>query len=669
MTTTPIADYALLSDRHSGALVSRDGSVDWLCFPRFDGPSVFGRLLDEGAGHWSVRPVGPFRATRRYLPETMVLETTFHTDTGVVVLIDALVLGPENGQHRLGVGVPHMLVRRLTVTAGSVLIEVRYRPRPEYGLITPILRTVDGGVTTRGGAEWLVLTSPMELTMAAAEPGGPGGGEHAGEGGIESDGEVGGETMVSAGETLHLALHRSTLGERPARIWEQEALASCVDETIAAWRSWSSLHRGYTGPWRELVQHSGRVLHALSFQPSGAIVAAPTTSLPETVGGERNWDYRFTWVRDASLTMEALWVAACPDEADDFFAFLTTAAPSLTQDRTLQIMFGVGGEHDLSERTLPHLGGWRGSRPVRVGNGAWSQRQIDVYGELLNAAHVLADQLTGLDSDTRRFLVGCADAAAERWMDTDHGIWEVRGEPRHFLYSKVMCWTALDRAIRLADQIGGTDRVPFWRSRRDEIRRAVLQYGWNARTGAFTQYFGSQELDASSLVIPMVGFLPATDPRVLATIDATERHLTDRNGLVYRYRTNGDGGGIGAHASAGADSGAAGPGGGTAPGRRGAGSGIGRVDGLPGGEGSFLLCTFWLAQAMALAGQVDRAKAVFERAAACVNDVGLMAEEVDPETGELLGNFPQAFSHIGLVNAAWAISQAAEGAPAATMTR
>jgi GH15 family glucan-1,4-alpha-glucosidase len=387
------------------------------------------------------------------------------------------------------------------------------------------------------------------------------------------------------------------------------------------------MHQTYDGPWQELIHHSGRVLKALTFQPSGAVVAAPTTSLPEGVGGERNWDYRFSWVRDASLTMEALWVAACPDEADDFFAFMCTAAASgVGADKPLQIMFGIGGEHDLTERTLGHLEGWRGSRPVRVGNGAWEQEQVDVYGELLGAADRLTDQIRDLDPDTRAFLAALADAAAVRWTQPDQGIWEVRGDPQHFLYSKVMCWVALDRAIRLADIIGDPARVEEWRRARDKIADVVLREGWDEAAGAFTQYIGSQALDASNLMMAIVGFLPATDPRMLATIEATGKRLTDDRGLVYRYRTEGG------------------------------------VDGLAGEEGTFLLCTFWLAQALAMAGKVERAREVFERAARFVNDVGLLAEEVDPDTGELLGNFPQAFSHIGLVNAAWAISEAEQRA-------
>jgi GH15 family glucan-1,4-alpha-glucosidase len=388
-----------------------------------------------------------------------------------------------------------------------------------------------------------------------------------------------------------------------------------------------------------MVQHSGRVLQALSFAPTGAICAAATTSLPEVVGGTRNWDYRYAWVRDASFTIEALWVAACPDEANEFFEYMTTsAAGSLDRGGDLQIMFGIGGERDLTERELPHLEGWRHSAPVRVGNGAWTQRQLDVYGELLGAVYRLSDHV--FDAATRRvgpmaspekwgappdlapatlrFLVQLADTAALRWREKDQGIWEIRGEPRDFLYSKLMCWVALDRAVSLADRLGASNRIEVWKQTQDQIREAILTRGWSDLANSFTQSFGSDDLDASSLMLPLVGFLPGDDPKVLATIKAAEEHLTDDRGLVHRYRAN---------------------------------------DGLGGDEGTFLLCTFWLAQALALAGEPSRARSVFERATAFVNDIGLLAEEVDPVSGELLGNFPQAFSHIGLVNAAWAISE------------
>jgi GH15 family glucan-1,4-alpha-glucosidase len=492
-----------------------------------------------------------------------------------------------------------------------VELEMEYVPRTEYGLIWPLLSQVDGGIAGRGGADITVLSSPVDLQIGA--------------------GAVAGRFSVAAGERVAFGLHYGQPGGRVPQVWPQGELARRLEDTVAGWRSWSEIHQRYSGPWHELVHTSGRVLQALTFYPTGAIVAAPTTSLPEVPGGARNWDYRFSWVRDACLTMDALWVAACPDEAAKFFAFLSTAAASSLHDGTdLQIMFGVGGERDLSERVLPHLAGWRDSTPVRVGNGAWTQRQIDVYGELLAAVGRLRDQIGELDPATRAFLVAVADTAARRWTGKDQGIWEIRGAAQDFVYSKVMCWVALDRAISLAGKLGAEDRVEGWQRTRDEIHAAVLRHGWSQRAGAFTQYFGSDDLDASSLMMPIVGFLPAADPRVLATIDAIAERLTDERGLVYRYDT------------------------------------VGGADGLEGREGTFVLCTFWLAQALALAGQPGRARHVFERAITYLNDVGLLAEEVDPATGELLGNFPQAFSHIGLINAAWAISEAERRQAAAT---
>ncbi len=603
LSSTPIAAHGFLSDCHSAALVTDCGCVDWLCFPRFDSPSVFGGLLDDSAGHWSIHPVGRFTSSRRYLDQTLVLETTFETDGGIVTLVDALAMGPDNRGHALGKGSPHLLIRSVTCLKGEVEIEIDYEPRPEYGIVTPLLSHLEGGVTARGGAEWLVLSTPIPMTLdrCAAR----------------------GRRSLRAGHTVSFALHSSTLEQLPARVWSQREIADRLASTVSAWRSWSALHQNYQGPWRDQVHASGRVLQGLTFAPSGAIIAAPTTSLPEQVGGGRNWDYRYAWVRDASLTMQALWVAACPDEASEFFAFMTTAAAGgFGADTPLQIMYGVGGEHDLTERELPHLTGWRDSRPVRVGNDAWRQPQLDVYGELLTAAENLSDQITSVDDDMRVFLVALADAAANRWQETDQGIWEVRGPPRHFVHSKVMCWAALDRAIMLAGRLHAHDKVDQWRATRDTIRQTVMREGWNPGVGAFTQCFGSAELDASALVMPIVGFLPADDPRMTATIDAIDARLTDERGLLYRYLSDGD------------------------------------VDGLTGPEGPFLLCTFWLSHALAAAGQVDRATQVFERALACGNDIGLFAEEVAATTGEQAGNFPQAFSHIGLINAAWAIAEA-----------
>jgi GH15 family glucan-1,4-alpha-glucosidase len=600
MDGLPIGDYALLSDCHSAALVSRDGSVDWLCFPRFDGPSLFCRLLDSGGGRFAITPTGEFQTRRRYADETMVLETTFTTTGGAAVLTDAMAVGPDERGHELGKNSPGTLLRRLACTSGEIEAEVTFAPRPEYGIVLPVLELVQGGLAARGGADRLLLSTAVSFAIDGAT--------------------ATARFRLTAGQTAVFALGHGHMGGPPLVPWSAEDIATRLADTAAAWRSWSALHQNYEGPWRELVRHSGRVLQALTFAPTGAIVAAPTTSLPETVGGERNWDYRYTWVRDASMTMEALWVAACPDEANKFFSFLADAAASqLPGGADLQIMFGVGGERDLTERELPHLAGWRGSRPVRVGNGAWTQRQLDVYGELLGAAQRLVDQLGQLDPVTQRFLAAAADTAASRWQEKDQGIWEIRGEPRDFLYSKLMCWVALDRAIALAGHLGAEARVTDWAAARDEIRAAILQRGWNERAGAFTQAFGSEDLDASNLMLTITGFLPADDPRIKATIEATARRLTNEHGLVYRYRSR---------------------------------------DGLSGTEGTFLLCTFWLAQAQALAGQVEAATATFERAVAAISDVGLLAEEVDSGAGEMIGNFPQALSHIGLVNAAWAITQA-----------
>ncbi len=603
MSERPIASYALISDCHSAALVGNDGSIDWLCFPRFDKPSVFGRLLDEAAGHWSIRPVGASETSRRYVDKTVVLETTFRTPSGTVSLMDALIVGEGERVHDLGLDSPHALARRITCTQGHVEIDFEFAPRPEYGLIFPILTQEDGAISGRGGADVLALSTPidLELTESVAR----------------------GRISMNDGESLAFVLHHRRSWEGAPPVWDQGEIERRVQDTITAWQTWSDMHQRYEGPWEDLVHQSGRVLRALTFQPTGAIVAAATTSLPEEIGGERNWDYRYSWVRDASFTLEALWVSACPDEASAFFSFMAGAASTLLRrGRDLQIMFGVGGEHDLTERALPHLSGWRGSTPVRIGNGAWDQRQLDVYGELLNSAYRLSDQWTELDPATRTFLADAADTAAARWEETDQGIWEVRGEPKHFLYSKLMCWVALDRAVLLADRIGAEDRVDVWTKTRDQIRNAILESGWSESAQAFTQAFGTDELDASNLMMPLVGFIDAKDPRMLATLRATEERLTDEHGLVFRYKAE---------------------------------------DGLKGEEGTFLLCTFWLAQAQASAGEVDRAKETFERAVAFANDVGLLAEEVDPNTKELLGNFPQAFSHIGLVNAAWAIAQAEKG--------
>ncbi len=512
--------------------ISRDGSVDWLCMPRFDSPSIFAQLLDDSAGSWSLHAPDATDVSRRYLDRTMVMETTYRTPTGTAVVVDALATGLGNRGHDLGRDSPHLLLRQVTCTDGEVELHVEYVPRPEYGLVVPLLDVVDGGLVATGGADVIVLSCPQPLEVSSSS--------------------ASGTVVVQAGDRVGFALHHARRADAsPARTWSQDEIATRVDDTVAAWQSWSDLHQAYDGPWRELVHHSGRVLQALSFQPTGAICAAATTSLPEVVGGARNWDYRYAWVRDASFTIEALWVAACPDEADEFVNYVTTAAAgSLDRGGDLQIMFGIGGERDLTERELPHLTGWRGSAPVRVGNGAWRQRQLDVYGELLSAVYRLSDRIfdpvarrVGPLSDpdqwdaapelaptTCQFLVALADTAARRWHEQDQGIWEVRGEPRHFVYSKLMCWVALERATALAERLGATDRVASWAATQEQIRAAILRDGWSDRANAFTQSFGSDDLDASNLMLPLVGFLPADDPRVLSTIDGDRGTAHRRTG-------------------------------------------------------------------------------------------------------------------------------------------
>ncbi len=606
MSGVPISQHGLLSDCGSAALVTASGSVDWLCLNRFDSAPVLGRLLDDDAGHFSIAPAGlGWVPAWRYRPSGLVLETTWTSQDGELEVVDALALGPQERGHDLGRSAPGVLLRRVRCTSGVVPVQVEYAPRPEFGLIHPRLIAVSGAVLAHGGAGVLLLSTSVELQVA--------------------QGRATGTVTLQAGEEMTFALEQYDAWGPPAKSWKPRKIVKRLKDTEKAWRSWSVLHQHYEGPLRELVYRSGVVLQGLTYARTGAVIAAVTSSLPEGVGSGRTWDYRFTWVRDASLTLQGLHVAACPDEADRFFAFLARAASTqLDRGVPLQIMFGIGGERDLSERELPHLTGWRDSGPVRVGNGAWDQDQLDVYGALLDAAYTLREQLHEMEAATRSFLVAAVDAAAARWREDDQGIWEIRGAAQPFLHSKVMCWVALDRGIKLAALLqADAQKVGAWRRARDEVRQTILEQGWSEDIGAYTQALGSDQLDASALMMSIVGFLPGTDPRVRSTIDVIERELTDDRGLVYRYR--GD-------------------------------------DGLDGSEGTFLLCTFWLAHALALSGQVDRARRTLQLAADCATPLGLFAEQVDSSNGELLGNFPQAFSHLGLVTAAQALAEAEQGA-------
>jgi GH15 family glucan-1,4-alpha-glucosidase len=602
--STPIADLGLLSDCNSAALTSRAGTVEWLCLPRFDSPSVFGRLLDPDAGHWTITPVGEFTTERRYLPGTLVLETTFTTETGSARLVEALAFADGQRGHDLGLDAPHELLRLVEGISGTVDFVLALAPRPEYGLVRPLIRATDDGARTFGGPNQVLFRAGVPVAV--------------------DEGTVITRFEIGADEQAGFALRWAPLERTPVPATAPAEVAARLEDTAETWRSWETEHSVYEGPHRDLVRLSSRVLQGLTYRPTGAIVAAPTTSLPETVGGERNWDYRYAWIRDASLTLQALYIGACPDEAVDFVSFMTSSAGGGAGDmHSLQIMYGIGGEHDLSERELPHLRGWRDSTPVRVGNGAWGQTQLDVYGELLDALHLYHERLGELHPEIQGFIADLADTAARRWRETDAGMWEMRGEPRHHLSSKVLCWVALDRAVKLAPGLGDYAKADEWAAARDEIREAVLTRGWSEAKQAYAQSFDSDDLDAAQLLMPLVGFLPATEPRMRSTIEAIARELT-QDGLVLRYLNE---------------------------------EGL-NADGLSGEEGTFVICSFWLVSCLAQASELDRAEELFGRLTGFANDLGLLAEEIDSEHGELLGNFPQAFSHIGLITSAWELDQA-----------
>ena len=591
-----IGDYALLGDCHSAAIVSRDGTIEWWCPRRFDSRCVFASLLDPEAGRWSVRPREAFEVERRYIRGTLVLETTFRTAAGRVRMTDALELGVGERGHAVGASSPHRLLRLLEGLEGTVRLGVEFVPRPEYGLIVPDVVRVEGGLQTVGGPDALFLAAdaPFEL----------------GHGSARSD------VVLFAGERRAFALeHRASLRPLPGEPIDVEG---ALHDTIQGWRSWSEAHSDYDGAYRGDVLQSALVLQALTYKPTGAIVAAPTTSLPEAVGEGANWDYRYAWLRDASMTLKALWVGGCPHEAHQFFEWISLAAASRRDDGApVQIMFGVGGERDLTEHTLDHLAGFRDSRPVRVGNNAWKQRQLDVMGEVLDAAWMLRDQIGDPDPHTAAFLVDLADVAAQTWPQQDSGIWEGREGTRHYTTSKLLCWVALDRAVKLALWLGAEDRLERWTRQRDAVRGGLLDRGWSKEARTFTGAFGSVHLDAGVLLMPILGFLPAEDARMRETIDAIERDLS-QDGLVRRWTDADD-------------------------------------------EGAFVICSYWLVTCRALLGETDRARELFERVTGHANDLGLLAEEIDTRDGEMLGNFPQALSHIGLIEAAWTITQAESG--------
>jgi GH15 family glucan-1,4-alpha-glucosidase len=585
----PIEDYGLIGDLESAALVSRDGSIDWLCLPRFDSGAVFASLLgDDENGHWSLRPVGEFRpAGRRYRGDTLVLETELETDEGTVRLIDFMpprITRPD-------------IVRIVEGVRGRVELQMELVLRLDYGSIVPWVRTVDGALIAIAGPDGVLLRTPVE---------------HVGH-----DLRTYATFTVSEGERVPFSLRWFPSNEQPpGPIDAEHALVT----TLEYWDEWAS-RCTYEGRWHDAVHRSLLTLKALTYAPTGGIVAAPTTSLPEWIGGVRNWDYRYCWLRDATLTLLAFIRAGYVDEAGAWRDWLLRAIAGSPED--LQIMYGVAGERRLTEFELPWLAGYEGSRPVRVGNGASDQRQLDVYGEVVDALYQARRQGLVQSDPAWRLTLKIFEWLESGWREPDEGIWEVRGPRRHFTHSKVMAWVAFDRAVKTVERFGRDGPVDRWKAARKAIKDEVLREGYNAERGAFTQFFGSNRLDASCLLMPLVGFLPAMDERVVGTVRAIEEELFS-SGFVERYRAD--------------EENAA-------------------VDGLPPGEGAFLPCSFWLAAVWHQQGRCDEAVALYERLLSLRNDVGLISEEYDAERGRLVGNFPQAFTHISIVETAFTLSK------------
>ena len=583
--TTSIEDYAIIGDTRSIALVSRDGSIDWLCWPQFESRSVFARLLDtDRGGHFVIQPDAPFRATRRY--DGNVLITTFTTDSGVAQLTDLMPVMREDEKRQL-LSPIRQIVRRIECIDGNVSIAVDYAPRPDYARATPHLEMRRDAVFCVDGPNVFHLHSDATLTI---------------------DGDVARSRFTLArGERRDFAL---AFDSHAPVVYPN--IGDAIERTKNFWHEWISKLR-YDGRYRDAVARSVFALKLMTYAPSGAIIAAPTTSLPERIGGVRNWDYRYCWLRDAAFTVAAMNDLGYSVESAAFVDWLLYAT-RLTHP-SLQILYDVYGESNLPETTLDHLAGYRGSRPVRIGNDARNQFQLDVYAEVLGAAeeHFNDRPEKPLPRDARRMLTRLADIVVKRWREPDCGIWEKRSGRKHHVHAKVMAWAALDCASRV---LGDQER---WLRERAIIKQEVLERGFNAKLNSFVSEYDGDELDAALLYIARVGFLEPDDPRMLGTIDAIRAKL-GRDELIYRYEMRTD-------------------------------------DGLPPGEGAFLPCSFWLVEALAIAGRRDEAREMFEKLIARANDVGLLSEEIDVESGALLGNFPQALTHIGLINAAICLNE------------
>jgi alpha,alpha-trehalase len=597
----PIADYAFLSDCHTGALVALDGAVDWLCVPRFDSPSVFGSLLDREAGAFRLGPFGIDTPTARiYEPGTNVLETTWHTPSGWVEVRDALTIGPRVGDDTVTPhtrppaddDADHTLVRTAVCLEGTVEIELVCEPLFDYGRTPAEWTLVDGGRDTadaRGADQTIRLHTDMAL-------------------GIEGN-RVRARHVLHAGDQIFCSLSWADGLASPKDFGEASARLAA---TTRFWRDWLARARIPDHRWRHPIERSTLAIKGLTYMPTGATVAALTTSLPETPGGERNWDYRYTWIRDSTFTLQALHFLNLDWEADEFMQFIGDLEPD--GDGALQIMYGIDGRRDLTESTREDLSGYAGARPVRVGNGAFDQRQNDVYGAALDSILLHTRRSQRLPRRLWPIVESQATCATNVWRDPDQGIWEARGKPQHYVSSKLMCWVALDRAAQLAGIRGDQEREAAWAATADEIRADILEHGVSDR-GVLRQHYDTDALDASNLLAALFGLLPANDDRLRASVLAIADELTE-HGFVLRYRTDET------------------------------------DDGLSGKEGTFLICSFWLVSALAIIGEEQRARDLMERLLRVQSPLGLYAEEFDTDTGRHLGNFPQAFSHLALIEAA-----------------
>ncbi|HRA32400.1 MAG TPA: glycoside hydrolase family 15 protein [Thermomicrobiales bacterium] len=589
----PISDYSLIGNCRSAALIGRDGAIDWLCWPRFDSNAIFAAILDQGrGGTFRIRPAGDAEIQRRYLPGTAIVETTYRTSGGACVVRDLMPVVDERDKRTMLVP-EHEILREIEGLAGEVVIEVEYAPRPGFGLDS--LRLVDrhgfGIWCEAGGA--LYLQSDIPLT-------------------ISRDGQTAsGSAPVQAGQRRYLSLGFSSDG--PAVIPPLgDAARERIERAGAWWSAWAGRCQ-YDGPYREAVVRSAITLKLLTFAPSGAIIAAPTTSLPEQPGGDKNWDYRFCWLRDASFTVRALYDLGYTEEAEAFVSW--TLHSTRLSWPNLRVLYDVYGRQPRGERELQHLEGFAQSQPVRVGNGAQGQLQLDVYGEVIDAAWQLVARGGKIDRQTATLLRGLGETVCRRWREPDSGIWEPRGPLQHHTHSKLLCWVALDRLLALQHTQGFELPVARFVAERSAIRAAIEQQAFNPRLDAYAGALGGDQLDASVLTIPLYGFVDASSLRMRSTWAAVDRQLGN-GAFVYRYRTPGE---------------------------------------VP-DEGTFAICAFWAIQCQAKSGDQAGATARFDRLLACANDVGLLAEEIDPRDGAALGNFPQGFSHIGLINAALALS-------------